>query len=513
MMCPSFFPRGSRWLAAAVFLVLGLAASAAWAGSISVPVTAFWDFDDWGNPLLDQTGNGHDLINPGGSSSPGITSPATAGTNGWSPNGLAGRVAKFDGGDYFAVPNSVYSGGDFTFLIAQLRPTAAGGYDTIFASSRFRYQNVNDALSGGINSPGGSFGGSYALNPDDWYLVALRYDNATRSLESFALTNTGTLGSPVLTGSANVPGLGNATNFRIGGDGTSGIGSFDGWAGELDFAVFHDGLLNNTQLQTIVTEFNSSPNVLPPPPPPAVKSAFWDFNAANPLLDRSGNGNHLVNPGGGNSPTFGPATPSANGWQPMELDRGDVAKFDGSDYLEIPNSVYAGGDFTVLVAHRRPTAAGGYDTIFASSRFRYQNINDALGGGINSPGGSFGGTYPLNPDDWYFTALRYNDTTGTLESYAVTAGDLLGGPVLVGSANSPGLGNAINWRIGGDGTSLIGGFDGWAGEIDYVAFYNQLLTDGQIQNAFANFVVPEPSAFILFALGLAGIAVLRRRRK
>jgi hypothetical protein len=85
--------------------------------------------------------------------------------------------------------------------------------------------------------------------------------------------------------------------------------------------------------------------------------------------------------------------------------------------------------------------------------------------------------------------------------------------VLFGSANAPGLGNAINWRLGGDGTSLIGGFDGWAGELDFVLFYNRVLTDDQVQAILSHFVIPEPATLTLVGLGLAMAERRRRRRK
>ncbi len=222
-------------------------------GAFAVPgVTAFWDFDG-PTPPTDKTGNGHDLILPGGSNNPTIGNAVASG-NGWSPAGLYGVSATFDGGDYLAIPNSAYSGGDFTFFVAQ-HTAGATGFDTLLASSRFRYQNVNDTLSGAINAPGGSFGGSTPISANDWHFIALRYDSTTQTLESFAATNTGTLGAPLLSGIAAAPGLGNASNFRLGGDGTSGIGGFDGWAGQLDFAGFHDGKLTNAQLQSALTEF------------------------------------------------------------------------------------------------------------------------------------------------------------------------------------------------------------------------------------------------------------------
>ncbi len=492
------------------------------AGSVSVPVTAMWDFDSL-DPLEDVTGNGHHLIDPGGTYTPGFFVHPTPSTNGWDPNGLKGRGVAFDGsGDYLEIPGSTYSGGDFTLLVAEMRPNTDGSYDTIAASTGFRFQDVNNKLTGAVrpgnkSGPGGNFGGTHPHAVNDWHLVALRYDSGTRALDTFSTTNSTALAPAKLTGSVNAPGFAGTiplSNFRLGMDGVSTIGGDDAWAGELDFAIFHDGLLTDTQLNTIAEEFNNSPNVLPPQLPRPDATAKWDFNGANPLADRTGNGHDLLMPASAaNQPSFVTAAPSSNGWEPLEFVRGPVAEFDGSDWLDIPDEVYEGGDFTVVAAHRRPASAGGFDTILSSSRFRYQDVNNSLQGDINSPGGSFGGSYALTPDDWYFTVLRYEGATGALNSFTVTGGDELGSPVLTGNAVAPGLGNAVDWQIGYNGNSGIGGVDGWAGQIDFVAFYNDFVIADQLELVFEQFRVPEPSAAMLAVWAAAGWIRMRRRRR
>lgn len=230
---------------------------------------AFWDFNG-SNPLLDKTGNGHNLTNSG------VTFIApTASGNGWTPNQLSGanvagevsRVANFAGGQALNIPNSVYTGGSFTWIGAQRRTEANGNFRTLLDSSRFRYQNVGGNLQGDINGAGGSFGTPSALGNSDWYLIALTYDNVTKALNSYKVTNSGVFGGPALTGSAAGLGLGDATSFQMGFNGTSGIGGGDGFLGQMDFAAWKNAVLTSAQLQGMLNDFVNGPEFVSLPEP------------------------------------------------------------------------------------------------------------------------------------------------------------------------------------------------------------------------------------------------------
>ena len=73
--------------------------------------------------------------------------------------------------------------------------------------------------------------------------------------------------------------------------------------------------------------------------------------------------------------------------------------------------------------------------------------------------------------------------------------------------------NCLVFGSGRSGTSMIGGFDGWAGQIDFAIFYNQWLADGQLQTVFENYSVPEPGSLMILALGGLCLALRRRRRR
>ena len=64
-------------------------------------------------------------------------------------------------------------------------------------------------------------------------------------------------------------------------------------------------------------------------------------------------------------------------------------------------------------------------------------------------------------------------------------------------------------EIGGNSGAL---WDPFAGVIDDVRIYNRALTASEVSNLYAAESVPEPSALSLLAVGLGGLAMMRRRR-
>lgn len=276
-------------------LLIGLFAQPAAALPVDLDLTqytALWTFDDPSNRLGDVTGHGNNLTvgagtptysaAPAGGTGWGTTAFGLAqqpnnawvlGPGGYSP-GPAGSVANLNGGVRFDTPVGLYTGGDFTFVVAQRRTDTSGSYETLMGTSRFRYQNVGGTLQGAINGSGGSFGGSTPVTNNDWNLIALRYNNTTHSLESFKLSNTSTLTGPALTGSAaGALGLSNMTNLDIGMDSSSGIGGTDAFIGQFDFVLFDNRFLTNSQLQDLLSFFNDGPP-LPLTPEPASIGLF-----------------------------------------------------------------------------------------------------------------------------------------------------------------------------------------------------------------------------------------------
>ncbi|MCA9247923.1 MAG: PEP-CTERM sorting domain-containing protein [Planctomycetales bacterium] len=550
-------------------LTCSQATAAYWQYAIVDTLDGYWDFDTIGNELLDKSGNGNNLTNGGG-----VTFGShTASANGWTPDQLGGgQAANFTGAgsNYLAMPNGTYTGGDFTFITAHLRPAAGSGFNTLFASSRFRYQTVGDptpSLSGGINAPGGSFGGTPAVE-DEWHLTALTYDSSTGALSSYIVTNSGVFpGSPQATGSANggPTYISDSTNFRIGGDGTSAIGGFDGWEGQLDFVAFDNSILSGVQLQQLMSDFNLG--ITTPEPTTGLMvlmgvmglamrrrrvvgslslvcvaslaftssasagywtynfadqaDAFWDFEGGSPLVSKSPGAVTLTN---GGAVTFSSTIASGNGWTPDALG-GTSANFDrndGNSYLNIPNGTYTGGDFTLIMAGRRPDAQGNWTTLFSNSRFQLVQVQNepdpylwgrAVGDG--NLGGSAGSTQ-MTEDDWHFFAWTYDSTGNSLNVYEVTNSGTLGAAIITESP-AVSLTDATNLRIGRDGVSSppLGGADGWDGQLDFIVFDNTLLNAVQLQGALDDFLfgvqTPEPTTGLMVLFGIAGLATRRRR--
>ena len=87
-----------------------------------------------------------------------------------------------------------------------------------------------------------------------------------------------------------------------------------------------------------------------------------------------------------------------------------------------------------------------------------------------------------------------------------------------GAAAGFGLSDAINFQMGFNGTSGIGGTDGFLGQMDFAAWKNAVLTSGQLQGMLNDFVngpqlvsLPEPSSLML--CGTAGLITMMVRRR
>jgi hypothetical protein len=118
---------------------------------------------------------------------------------------------------------------------------------------------------------------------------------------------------------------------------------------------------------------------------------------------------------------------------------------------------------------------------------------------------------PLTVGDWYYVAGSYTAIPGVSVTWTNYFANLTtGGPlVTVGSFTNSGgtypLGAAMDLGIGG----RYDGQEAFPGLIDEVNLYSTALSGTDIQTNF-NALIPEPSTFALFSLGL--LSILRRRR-
>jgi hypothetical protein len=118
---------------------------------------------------------------------------------------------------------------------------------------------------------------------------------------------------------------------------------------------------------------------------------------------------------------------------------------------------------------------------------------------------------PLTVGDWYYVAGSYTAIPGVSVTWTNYFANLTTGGPLVTSGpftNSGGtypIGAALQFGIGG----RYDGQEAFPGYIDEVNLYSTALSGTDIQTNF-NALIPEPSTFALFSLGL--LSILRRRR-
>jgi hypothetical protein len=121
---------------------------------------------------------------------------------------------------------------------------------------------------------------------------------------------------------------------------------------------------------------------------------------------------------------------------------------------------------------------------------------------------------------WYHAAVAYNGAAvNNMTFYWTDMGtDALpdgsatvaasAGTATMGSSLSANGATAADWAIGSEGRSTGGNTGQWAGLIDEVRVSDIARTSGQFI-----FSVPEPSAYILFGIGITGLGWLRMRKR
>jgi hypothetical protein len=138
-------------------------------------------------------------------------------------------------------------------------------------------------------------------------------------------------------------------------------------------------------------------------------------------------------------------------------------------------------------------------------------FSSTLGNGYNVANTNIITGSPLTVGDWYYVAGTYTAIPGVSVTWTNYFANLTTGGPLVTSGpftNSGGtypMGAALQFGIGG----RYDGQEAFPGYIDEVNLYSTALSGTDIQTNF-NALIPEPSTFALFSLGL--LSILRRRR-
>ncbi|MDZ7620591.1 MAG: DUF2341 domain-containing protein, partial [Patescibacteria group bacterium] len=463
-----------------------------------VGLVAQYTHENGANRLADDTGHGLALTNAGG-----VTFAAASNPGGFA---LGDTVGQYNAASnsYLTVPELYTAGDDFSF-VGMVRVDADSGQQTILGSDRFRLQyspvTANDGRGSlllqvngdGVSGPTSSTYGSFT--PGEWHFVAMMYDAATQSIETYIQPD-----SPVFFGRAlaqtalGSQGLDAMTRFRIGADGLSGIGSADALDGHIDGVRFYDQAFTKVQLRDIFREYRTAA------PGPIGLLAHYTHDGANRLADDTGHLATLTNRGG---TTFVPSSPT----NPGTFQVGDtVSQYTraGTDGLDVPTIYTSGDDFTFVALVRKNGDESGHQTILSSDRFRYQyrdtggtNNAGTLRLELNAGGGTTeSGDNTFRTEEWYFTAFTYNAATGQISNYLQDGASVFRGPAGSLTANLNGM---TRFQIGNNGLSGIGGADPWGGWIDGARFYDQALTTRQLRDVFRTLTGHAPGPIGLVA--------------
>lgn len=457
------------------------------------------------NLLMDTSGGGYDATNAGGAG--GVAFVPVADPQGFAA-GLGSTAGSYvrSHNQRLELPAGLAAdlGESFTFtaLVQGDGLVAGGGHQTILGSNRFRFQRGNtDQLLLQVNRPSGSGTGlvqaaAGTLDPGTWYMAVLRYDAATNRADTYLVPGTSIVTSPNLALTPTEP-MTNINSFRIGSDGLSGIGSFDGWNGLIDNARFYEGALTKRELRDVFYSYTGHFGAV------GLLAQYTHENAANRLADDTGHGLTLANAGG---VTFA-ASPNPGGF-----DLGDtVGQYSGASnsYSTVPELYTAGDDFTFL-AMVRVNADSGHQTILGSDRFRLQYYPVTTGDGLGSlllqvnadgASGPTSSTYgSFMPGEWHLVAMMYDAETKKIETYVQPDSPVLFGSAFMQTALGPqGLDTMTRFRLGADGLSGIGSPDALAGHIDGVRFYDQTFTKVQLRDIFREYRPAPPGPIGLLA--------------
>jgi len=239
--------------------------------------------------------------------------------------------------------------------------------------------------------------------------------------------------------------------------------------------------------------------------------AHWPLDADASDVTGNGHNGAVV----GSPVTFG--QPGANG------STGSSADFSGNGHIDVPWSAAlnpgtqapdGSGSFSLTLWAYPTTVGGAHRSPFTSREDNNVSVNGPIiyvepsglwsyWAGNNGPSGEWN---PVTAsaaigNTWTHVAITYDSTTLTRKMF-------LDGTEVINQAGGVSANLLRDLHIGGgadDGNSFT-----WAGRIDDVGFWDNALSQVDIQRVIAN-GVPEPGLTAL--LGLAGSVLLGRRRR
>ena len=363
---------------------------------------------------------------------------------------------------------------------------------------------------------------TYADN--QWLHVAMTYDGANVRVYSGGAL----VGSPVNLPLNTTPGFHNPSNPIFFGGGNSWFGYSDfasGYSGLIDDVQIYDQALTDAEVDHLYQNPGES---IPDPVTPTVPitenlEGYWQFE--DNYVDSTGNNDMEA--------IFNNAGPTFNAGQVGNSAVVLSGAAGGNwEYLRTQNAITSavtGGNARTLNVWFRSDADQFSAPVSygvganAGDLFEVLCLNSGHSAGQVYGGHFWGGgndtylTPPANPaytvGEWSMATLVYGGT-GTVDVYA--NGQFIKTSV-VAINTTPGVGNDVEDLLVGASNWAIGGF--FVGAVDDVALWSRTLSADEVEAIYDAgvagddlYAIPEPSSMMLLILGVASVAIIRRRR-
>lgn len=192
---------------------------------------------------------------------------------------------------------------------------------------------------------------------------------------------------------------------------------------------------------------------------------------------------------------------------------GNSAYVNGISETGFPTSNAARSAVFWLKNASRTTANASWEGIFEFGTPGAGHFYEAFHAGLSYdyPGCVYSGTYGISATGANISDNKWHMITVTVDSTGQAAGQALFS--LYTDGNGTPSGSAVlPTKTALNDNGQIG--QGYAGNVDELAYYNRVLTTGEMGSLYSAMTIPEPSSVILLVTGVLGLlAYAWRKRK
>jgi len=398
--------------------------------------------------------------------------------------------------------------------------TNSGGQKWVF---RVNNQNVSGGGKLRVEVNGGYQIGSTDLSNNTWRHVVATWENdGSPNVQDVKLYLDGSL-QPIGNSRSNNVNTNTGQNLWIGGE-SFGTRWF---AGQMDDVAFWNRTLTAGEIAQLAA--GTAPTAIAQ----TVPQAALDYTAALDATPTNGSWEDLTNISGNHD------------WA-INNNGGGARLVDVTDHRFAVEKAYTfnGGSDTATTSTLE-TFPGNPSNDSASFEILFKPSDTAGQEILFETGGTTGTSFTIDDTSLLFSSSTNNAASqgrltydGVTDSYLHAVGviertgsgadlSLYVNGVLVDSGTSGltdwsggnnaglGQGNAHNnnGNIGGNFDGVLDGFGKFTGEIAFFRFYDTVLTPADAESLYLAAVVPEPTTFLIWSLGLMGLAMYGRRRR